>query len=122
MRCCGEPNTITRPPKSAHNSTSARKYSAVRRRIVGSVLVRLTPRPAPVDVDRVALFEVIEEGFAERRKTMSNALRRMGLDAAAATEVLRSCGVGPKARAEELDLDAFAALASAVRTARGGNP
>jgi 16S rRNA (adenine1518-N6/adenine1519-N6)-dimethyltransferase len=82
---------------------------------VGSVLVGLTPRPAPVDVDRGALFVVIEVGFAERRKTMSNALRRMGLDAAAAAEVLRTCGVEPKARAEELDLDAFAALASAVR-------
>ena len=45
---------------------------------------------------------MIEEGFAERRKTMSNALRRMGLDGAAAAEALRSCGIEPKARAEPL--------------------
>jgi 16S rRNA (adenine1518-N6/adenine1519-N6)-dimethyltransferase len=89
---------------------------------VGSVLVGLTPRPAPVAVDRAALFEVIEEGFAERRKTMSNALRRMGLDPAAAAEVLRSCGIEPKARAEELGLDAFAALATAVRATRREEP
>jgi 16S rRNA (adenine1518-N6/adenine1519-N6)-dimethyltransferase len=85
---------------------------------VGSVLVRLTPRAAPVDVDRTSLFDVIEEGFAERRKTMSNALRRMGLDAPTASEVLRACGVAPKARAEELDLTRFAALAKGLR-ARG---
>ena len=85
---------------------------------VGSVLVRLTPRSAPVDVDRTSLFDVIEEGFAERRKTMSNALRRMGLDASTAAEVLRACGVEPKARAEELDLTRFAALAKGMR-ARG---
>jgi len=80
--------------------------------------VRLTPRSAPVDVDRTSLFDVIEEGFAERRKTMSNALRRMGLDASTAAEVLRACGVEPKARAEELDLTRFAALAKGMR-ARG---
>jgi len=83
---------------------------------VESVLVGLTPRPAPVDVDRASLFDVIEQGFAERRKTMSNALRRMGLDAQAAAEVLRACGVEPKARAEELDLARFASLAAAVRS------
>lgn len=82
---------------------------------VGSVLVRLTPRPAPVDIDRRSLFDVIERGFAERRKTMSNALRRMGLDAPGAAEVLHVCGVEPKARAEELDLARFAALAAAMR-------
>ncbi len=85
---------------------------------VESVLVGLTPRPSPVDVDRTALFDVIEHGFAERRKTMSNALRRMGLDAPSAAEVLRACGVEPQARAEDLDLVRFAALAAAVR-ARG---
>jgi 16S rRNA (adenine1518-N6/adenine1519-N6)-dimethyltransferase len=82
---------------------------------VGSVLVRLIPHPAPVDVDRASLFDVIDEGFAERRKTMSNALRRTGLDPSAAAEVLRACGVEPKARAEELDLERFAAIAVAVR-------
>lgn len=81
---------------------------------VGSVLVRLVPKPAPPDIDRQSLFDVIEQGFAERRKTMSNALRRMGFDASTAAEMLRASGIEPKARAEELDLARFAALTALV--------
>lgn len=78
---------------------------------VSSVLVRLVPRPAPVEVDEGALFRVVEEGFAERRKTMGNALRRMGLDRSSAARLLEEAGVDPLARAEELGLERFAAIA-----------
>jgi 16S rRNA (adenine1518-N6/adenine1519-N6)-dimethyltransferase len=82
---------------------------------VESVTVRLTPRPAPVDVDRGALFRVVEEGFAERRKTMGNALRRLGLDRPSAARVLRAEGLEPDVRAERLGLPEFARLAEALR-------
>ncbi len=78
---------------------------------VDSVIVRLEVRPPPVDVDRVALFAVVDEGFAERRKTMANALRRLGLNAADATDLLRAVDLDPNARAERLGLDGFAAIA-----------
>jgi 16S rRNA (adenine1518-N6/adenine1519-N6)-dimethyltransferase len=82
---------------------------------VASVVVRLDRHLAPpVDVDQDRLWRVVDAGFAERRKTMRNALRRLGLDAAGATEVLASCGVSPNARAEELDLPAFTRLAEAL--------
>jgi len=81
---------------------------------VASVLVRLTPRPAPVDVDERALFRVVEEGFAERRKTMNNALRRMGLDRSSASRLLRASGVDPLTRAEDLGLERFAAIADTL--------
>ena len=81
---------------------------------VESVLVGLAPRPATVDVDRVALFRVVERGFAERRKTIASALRRMGLDRSKATGLLRSRGVDPMARAEDLGLPQFAAVAEAL--------
>ena len=74
-------------------------------------MVRLDRRPPPVDVPAERLFPVIEEGFAQRRKTMRNALVRLGLSASEAAEALEACGIEPSARAEDLGLDAFACLA-----------
>jgi 16S rRNA (adenine1518-N6/adenine1519-N6)-dimethyltransferase len=84
---------------------------------VDSVLVRFAPHPPPVDVPRAELFRVVEEGFAERRKTMANALRRLGLDRDGAGDVLRTAGVEPAARAEDLGLEAFARITTALRSA-----
>ena len=82
---------------------------------VESVLVRIVPRDEPpVAADRDALFRVIEAGFAQRRKTMRNALIRLGLSADAAVDALRSCGLADDVRAEQLGLAEFAGLASAV--------
>ena len=82
---------------------------------VASVVVRLDRRDAPpVDVDPERLWRVVDAGFAERRKTMRNALRRLGLDLVAADAVLASCGVASTARAEELDLATFAAVGEAL--------
>lgn len=81
---------------------------------VESVLVRLTRREPPVRVEYDRLFRVVDEGFAERRKTMRNALRRMGLDVEAAGDVLRRCEVEPGARAETLSIEDFARVAEAI--------
>jgi 16S rRNA (adenine1518-N6/adenine1519-N6)-dimethyltransferase len=78
---------------------------------VDSVLVGLVRREPPVDVDRAALFRVVDEGFAERRKTMTNALRRLGLGADVASDTMRVSGLDPSARAERLGLPEFAELA-----------
>lgn len=88
---------------------------------IDSVLVRLDVRPPPVDVDRLALFAVVDEGFAERRKTMANALRRLGLEAAGATDVLRAARLDPNARAERIGLDGFARVAETMLE-RGWTP
>jgi 16S rRNA (adenine1518-N6/adenine1519-N6)-dimethyltransferase len=82
---------------------------------VDSVLVRLDrlERPA-VDVDERSLWRVVDGAFAERRKTMRNALRRLGLDGSEADAVLDGAGVEPNARPEELGLVAFAAIAERV--------
>jgi len=81
---------------------------------VDSVLVRIDPRPPAVDVDPVALFAVVDEGFAERRKTIANALRRLGLPADRAVSVLRGAGLEPDVRAERLSLDAFARVTTSM--------
>jgi 16S rRNA (adenine1518-N6/adenine1519-N6)-dimethyltransferase len=82
---------------------------------VASVVVRLDRLDTlPVGADPERLWRVVDAGFAERRKTMRNALRRIGLDLAAADAVLASCGVASSARAEELDLATFAAIGEAL--------
>lgn len=82
---------------------------------VDSVVVRLDRLSAPpVDVDEGSLWRVVDGAFAERRKTMRNALRRLGLDAETADEVLAGAGVAPRARPEEIGLEGFAAIAERV--------
>lgn len=82
---------------------------------VESVVVRLARRPGPpVSGDRRRIFAVIDAGFATRRKTMRNALRGAGLDAATVEAALAESGVDGSARAEQLGLDEFAALARVI--------
>ena len=82
---------------------------------VDSVVVRLDRLPSPaVDVDAASLWRVVDGAFAERRKTMRNALRRLDLPATEADAILIATGVSASARPEELDLATFAAIASAV--------
>ena len=78
---------------------------------VDSVLVMLQRRPPPVGVSRAALWRVIEESFAQRRKTMRGAVVRLGYEPDAARAVLDSCGIDPMARPERLGLADFACLA-----------
>ena len=65
---------------------------------------------SPVDVpSEDALFGLVRAGFAQRRKMLRRSLS--GLLGDRATAVLDAAGVEPTARAEELDLDAWAAVA-----------
>jgi 16S rRNA (adenine1518-N6/adenine1519-N6)-dimethyltransferase len=81
---------------------------------VESVLVRLERRPPPVSAPEEVLFRLVDAGFAQRRKTMANALVRLGHDRKKATASLERAGLDPQVRAEELGLDAFARLAEAL--------
>ena len=79
---------------------------------VDSVVVRLDRLASPpVAVDEGRLWRVVDEAFSERRKTVRNALRRLGLTTEAADAALAACGVESTARPEELDLATFAAVA-----------
>lgn len=81
---------------------------------VDSALVSLRPRSAPVSTPRDRLFATIDRAFAERRKTISNAVRRTGLDPAAAARALERAGVDPMARAEDLSLEELARIADVL--------
>jgi 16S rRNA (adenine1518-N6/adenine1519-N6)-dimethyltransferase len=74
---------------------------------VESALVRITRLESPrVDADPAVLFRLVGAGFGQRRKMLRRSLS--GLVDAAGFE---RAGVRPEARAEELDLDAWARLA-----------
>ncbi len=62
-------------------------------------------------VDESRLWAVVDAGFAERRKTMRNALRRLGVESQVADDLLAAVGVDPSARAETLSLEEFARIA-----------
>src|SRR3954464_9223693 len=80
---------------------------------VASAIVRMERRDQPpVAVHPAALWLVVDEAFAQGRKAMRGALRRLGAEDPDA--VLRSAGVDPAARAEELDLAAFARIAESL--------
>jgi 16S rRNA (adenine1518-N6/adenine1519-N6)-dimethyltransferase len=84
---------------------------------VESVIVRLVRRDAPpVAVDEGRLWAVVDAGFAERRKTMRNALRRLGMEGEVADDLLVAAGVDPSARAETLSLEEFARIAGSLPT------
>ena len=122
------------PGDEGYGAVSVRVAARARATIVRKVPATVFwPRPAvasvvvslerlvepPVDPTDETLWRVVDAGFAERRKTMRNALRRLGLDAADADRVLSTHGLPPSVRAEELDLAAFAAIADEVRGLEG---
>jgi len=82
---------------------------------VGSAIVRIDRLSTPaVGVNEATLWRVIETAFAERRKTMRNAVRRLGLAQADADAVLADAGIDPTVRPETLDLAAYARLVEAL--------
>jgi 16S rRNA (adenine1518-N6/adenine1519-N6)-dimethyltransferase len=89
---------------------------------VDSVLLRLDRRehPAIRGLGYPAVARVVDAAFAQRRKTLRNTLRGLGLDAAGVEALGRAAGVDLAQRAEVLGLEQFAALASQVRQVNEG--
>jgi 16S rRNA (adenine1518-N6/adenine1519-N6)-dimethyltransferase len=81
---------------------------------VESVLVRLVRRPPPVPVPEASLFRLVDAGFAQRRKTMANALVRLGYERSVASGALEEAELELRVRAEELRLEDFAKLVEAL--------
>jgi 16S rRNA (adenine1518-N6/adenine1519-N6)-dimethyltransferase len=75
---------------------------------VTSSVVRLAPRPAPLACDANILQRVTEAAFGQRRKMLRQSLKSLGVDAGA---LLDRAGIDPTARAEEIAVDGFVALA-----------
>lgn len=61
--------------------------------------------------ERKEVFKVIDAGFAQRRKTLRQALSDWAGSAARAEEILVAAKVSPSARAEELRIESFIEIA-----------
>ncbi len=81
---------------------------------VDSELVLLTRRPPPVGGRRETVFAVVDAAFAQRRKTLRSALAGLAGSPARAEEVLRAAGIDPRARGEQVDVQAYARIAAAL--------
>ncbi|MFE5673008.1 16S rRNA (adenine(1518)-N(6)/adenine(1519)-N(6))-dimethyltransferase RsmA [Agromyces sp. NPDC056523] len=90
---------------------------------VDSVLVGFERGEAPGDppgteAERVAVFELVDSAFQQRRKMLRQSLSgRFGGSAAAASGVLQRAGVDPQARGEQLTVDDFLRIARTAASA-----
>ena len=85
---------------------------------VTSAVLKLTMRKEPVCEikSETMFFKVVRAAFAQRRKTLLNALSS-GLsqfDKPALAAVIEDCGFAPTVRGETLDIPGFAAIANAL--------
>ena len=81
---------------------------------VDSGLVALNRREPPqTPASRQEVFACVDAAFAQRRKTLRAALAGWAGSATDAEMALRTAGVDPRTRGEQLDIDAFAAIAAA---------
>lgn len=83
---------------------------------VDSAVIRLKIRKeAPCNVkNEASMFRLIKAAFGQRRKTLVNALTGAGLTKQQTAALLVSAGIPETARAEQLTLTEFAALANAM--------
>ena len=74
---------------------------------VDAALLRIKRRPKPYfAADTKNLFRIVKSGFAGKRKQLKNSLAAgLQRDSANITRLLKSAGIEPRSRAQELSLD-----------------
>ena len=83
---------------------------------VTSSVVRLVPRASPLPCTRTTLERVTAAAFGQRRKMLRQSLRSLGTDPA---PLLAAAAIDPAARAEDIPVAGFVALADALDAALG---
>ncbi len=78
---------------------------------VTSAVVRLVPLPAPLPCDRRLIERVAQAAFGQRRKMLRQSLKSLGIEP---LELLAAAGLDQTARAEDISVEGFAALARAL--------
>ena len=83
---------------------------------VDSSLVYFAKRSEPLGSEdlRVKTFAIIDAAFAQRRKTLRQALAEFAGSAAEAEVLLTKAGISPQLRGEQLDVNDFVKIARAV--------
>ena len=75
---------------------------------VTSSLVRIEPKPSPLAGDRTALERVTQAAFGQRRKMLRQSLKSLGGDP---LRLAAAAGIDPTARAEDIPVAGYVALA-----------
>ena len=78
---------------------------------VTSSVVQFVPRENPLPCDRRALERVTEAAFGQRRKMLRQSLKQLVADP---IPLLEKAGLDPTARAEDIGIEGFAALARGI--------
>ncbi|MFZ0606981.1 MAG: 16S rRNA (adenine(1518)-N(6)/adenine(1519)-N(6))-dimethyltransferase RsmA [Xanthobacteraceae bacterium] len=81
---------------------------------VTSSLVRIVPRMMPLPCERRLLERVTQAAFGQRRKMLRQSLRPLAVDAPG---LIAQAGLDPTARAEDISVAGFVALAQALAAA-----
>ncbi|MFZ3338983.1 MAG: rRNA adenine dimethyltransferase family protein, partial [Xanthobacteraceae bacterium] len=81
---------------------------------VTSSLVRFVPRAAPLPCERALLERATQAAFGQRRKMLRHSLRSLGADT---PSLIAAAGLEPTARAEDIPVAGFVALAQALAAA-----
>jgi 16S rRNA (adenine1518-N6/adenine1519-N6)-dimethyltransferase len=82
---------------------------------VTSSVLKLMPRTSPAACDRHLLEKVTQAAFGQRRKMLRQSLRSLNVDVA---NLLASTGLDPTARAEDISVDGYVAMARALAACR----
>ena len=80
---------------------------------VTSSVVHLVPRASPLPAEVKKFGRVTEAAFGQRRKMLRQSLKSLGVDP---LDLLAAAGIEPTARAEEIPVEGFVALARAFTT------
>jgi 16S rRNA (adenine1518-N6/adenine1519-N6)-dimethyltransferase len=78
---------------------------------VDSVIVCLDRHPDAPSGDRAALYAVVKAAFGQRRKTLRNSLGEHAGSVEAAADAVRAAGLPEMARAEQVRVEQFLAIA-----------
>jgi 16S rRNA (adenine1518-N6/adenine1519-N6)-dimethyltransferase len=84
---------------------------------VTSSLVELIPRAQPLPCNAKTLQRMTEAAFGQRRKMLRQSLKSLGVDP---LPLLERAGIAPTARAEDIPVDGFVALANAFEAMKTG--
>lgn len=81
---------------------------------VDSVVVNCKVRQTPAVelIDEKMFFRVVKAAFGQRRKTLNNALKSMGVDKNIIADVLDKAGIEATCRGETLTMEEFGAIAN----------
>lgn len=82
---------------------------------VKSSIVRVIPRSAPLSCHRAMLEAVTQAAFGQRRKMLRQSLRSLGIDTPG---LIDAAGLDPTARAENVSVEQFVALARILEVQR----